>query len=162
MEENTLNSLEGKINITSRIVDIKLEKFHLETLSAEQIKNLNKEKVMFEFTPKAKMDVPKSRLHIDLFTDIYSDETKAQKIGEIVSIGDFDIINLAEILEKFKGIPNIVLSVFLSTLIATTRGMYIIKSEGTFLDKIMIPIISMETFFKTPPLSAAPQSSIPK
>ena len=137
-----------EVNVTTRIKSIRLVDFICETISAEQQKNLNPDVFSFEQNVNLRIIPVVNLLEISYDTIVFSDEQKNKKLGEITTIGEFEILNLDELKQGENAlIPTELLAMFVGIMIATVRGMLIVKSSGTILERAIIPILNPMDFF---------------
>jgi len=145
MEENKT------IGITSKIQAITCNNFKLAAIKPADQKKLDKDKFAFEFNMNIKMEPIKNEVIIHSLTKIYAEDSKEFYLGEIETTGIFELHNFQEITKAYNGMmPNGVLSMFIGVLLSTTRGILLVKSEGTFLSGALMPIINTGSFFTNP------------
>lgn len=143
--------IDKNLPISSKIIDIKLENFQLSVLDEAQLKSINKDKINFEFNIAFKVDAAKKTLELTLITKFFFDNTKTLNIGELKTIGLFEIQNMEDILTGNNGsLPILVLAMFAGVLLSTSRGFLILKSKGTFMEGSIFPIIDATRFFIPP------------
>lgn len=141
--------------VSSKILDIKLENFQLSVLDEVLLKSINKDKINFEFNIAFKVDAPKKALELTLVTKFFLDDTKTLNIGELKTIGFFEIQNMDDILSGHNGsLPILVMAMFAGVLLSTSRGFLILKSPGTFMEGSIFPIIDPTRFFIQPEVKA--------
>ena len=140
-----------EIKFSMKISKIELDKFELvQVLPIDLAKGLDLTKIQFEFNIGIGVDIVKKTITIDLTTVLFAEEGKMNKLGEIISSGIFDIENLEEIISEGAGkIPNMMLASLVGITISSTRGFFILKSKGTFVEGVMLPAIDPMTFFKS-------------
>ena len=142
MEENKA------VGITSKIKSITCNNFKVAEITKAELKNIPKDKFAFEFNVNLKMESVKKEVIIHSLTKIYAYDSKSLYLGEIETTGVFELINFDEITKAYKGMmPNGVLAMFLGILLSTTRGILLIKSEGTSITGALMPIINAGSFF---------------
>lgn len=112
----------------------------------------DKGKVQFEFRIDVKTDIVKNTINIGLHISIYADEGKLINLGHLTSEGEFDVLNLEEVLSVFENkIPTILLANFFGVVIGTSRGFLIDRTQGTIMEGVYIPIVN--------PINLIPQES---
>lgn len=139
-----------EISLTFKIMDLKLIDFHAQTSLPEKLKKkgLNKDNIQFEFNLGVHVNPSKKLIRIDLNTNFYADPEKSILLGDLSSSGEFEIFNLEDILKDFEGkIPNVIVANLIGIVVSTTRGFFILKTIGTVLDGVMMPIINTDIFF---------------
>ncbi|MBS1636507.1 MAG: hypothetical protein JST26_11380 [Bacteroidetes bacterium] len=149
-----------EIKMLMKISKMSLDKFELvASLPVDIAKALDLTKVQFEFNIGIGVDIIKKNISIVLTTHVFGEEEKINKLGEIVSTGIFDLENIEEIIaQNEEKIPNVLLASLVGIVIATTRGFFILKTEGTFLQGLILPAVDPMMFFKKP----IEQKGIPK
>ena len=132
-------------------INMKLQSVLLNEFNTENDidnKDLNPANYNFDFTINFVITKAESKIETTLTIIICSDKTQSRKIGKIVTTGIYMLKELDELLEEKKGIPNDILTIFIGSLVSTTRGMLLIKAQGTVLEGAIIPLINPTTFFK--------------
>lgn len=138
----------NEVNVTTRIKSIRLVDFTCEIISEEIEKNLNPDRYSFEQNVNLTLLPAVNLLEINYSTIVFSDEQKNKKLGEITAIGEFEIMNLDELKNGENAVvPTELLAMYVGIMIATVRGMLIVKSNGTILEKAIIPILNPMNFF---------------
>ena len=153
METVTNIPVEG-FNLTSKIITIRLDNFFLTPITSEEINNIDKDKITFEFNAQGTISVPDKKFSVVLTSKIFKEEAKTNYLGEIKTSGEFSVDNIDEIIKRFNGIPQIVTGTYIGIVLGTARGMFILKSEGTYLHGVMMPVVNLASFF-TPPAAQA-------
>ncbi len=135
-----------KYSFDIKIIDIYLKELIIENVEGE----LNSNLFTFEFVINAKIDPNPNHniVTLDLTTKVFSDKTKELYLAKMESQGIFEIINLDKVVEEHGGVPNMILANFAGAMVSTTRGFMRLKSEGTIIDKAIIPFIDPNSFFK--------------
>ena len=147
MEEAELNN----IQITSKVVSVQLANFTVASISDTEKLALHKDKFAYEYNVNIKLEPHQKLIIVYSTIKIFSDLTKTLYLGEITSIGTFELINLEDILKKFGGsIPTFVFALFLGVVISTSRGFLLLKSEGTIIEGATLPIVDSGSFFPQP------------
>lgn len=148
MEENKLQ----EINLSVKILTIKLDDFKLaEVVPAVLVNNFNKDKIQFEFNIGMNLDLVKKNIHIDLSTQLFADEEKKINLGFLKTSGDFEVANIEDIVKGYEGkVPNVILASLIGVLLSTSRGFLILKSEGTIMEGVIMPIMNPLAFFPKP------------
>lgn len=146
----TMEKTTAEINLSIKILNIVLEEFYLkDKLPIEVAKSLNKDKIQFEFNVGMNVDAAKKTITIELNTNFFDEEKKKNNIGHMNSKGIFEISNLDDIISKTEGkLPNVVLASLIGIAISTTRGFLILKSEKTFMEGVIMPVINPMSFFQ--------------
>ena len=143
-----------KISLSMKIIDIKLVEFSiLKDLPPNYADTgLDRGKVQFEFNVNIHIDALNETIRIELNTIFYAEEEKKTVLGNLSSSGDFKALNIAEIIKDFKGkFPNVVLASLIGVVLSTSRGFLILKSVGTIMEGIIMPIINPNIFFPKQP-----------
>lgn len=143
------NTLVPKINLTSKIREIKLKECKIaETVPTTLVHKLEKEKIQFESNFNVRVDIVQKTIIINLRTNFFADEAKTIPLGHIATEGIFDIVNLDELLASFQGkLPEVVYANFIGILIGTTRGLLITCSKGTIMEGCYFPMIQPHSLF---------------
>lgn len=138
-----------KVDIVSKIKELKLIDCMIEdSMPTKAGKELDKDKVQFEFNIAMNLNSSEKIMTINLNTKIFADLTKTISLGHISTLGKFEIVNLSDILDTFnKKIPDIIIANFIGVIIGTTRGFLVSQTEDTILEGIYIPMISPASFF---------------
>ena len=144
--------MEEKLNtvsITSRIKSIKLDEFII-TENAKKLKvPINIESLSFDLSVNVKVEPLSKTITVISNSFVYSDLQRTETYCKFSSTGVFHLLNFEEIAKQFNNsIPNFIASMFAGVLISSTRGMAILKSEGTVLEGFILPIIDPTTLFK--------------
>lgn len=150
METATKIPIVEGFNLTSKILNMRLDNFYLIPITTDEIKKIDKEKVTFEFHVEGTFNMPEKKCSISITSKIFMEEAKSNLLGEIKTSGEFRIENLDDILKRFNGVPQVVTGTYLGIVLGAMRGMFILKSEGTYLHGVMMPVVNIESFF-TPP-----------
>lgn len=138
----------SEVNVTTRIKAIRMADFVCETISDEQQSSLNPDRYSFEQSVNLRIIPVVNQLEIIYSTIVFSDEQKNKKLGEITAIGEFEILNLDELKQGENAVvPTELLAMYVGIMIATVRGMLIVKSAGTILERAIIPILNPMDFF---------------
>jgi hypothetical protein len=150
MKQNNVHEL----SFTMKIIDLKLMDFNALSDLPDHYKDtgIDKDKIQFEFNVGMNIGPVKKRIRINLNVNFFADVEKKTLLGSLNSLGDFEVIDLDEIIKDFEGkIPNIVLANLIGILLSTTRGFFILKSSGTIMENTMLPIINTNVFFPQVP-----------
>lgn len=145
MEEKKIQA----INLSVKILNIKLDDYKIvDVVPAIIVNKLNKEKIQFEFNIEMNTNLIKKNIHIVLTTQLFADEEKKINLGYIKSSGDFEVLNIEDITKGFDGkVPNVIFANFIGVLLSTTRGFLILKSEGTIIEGVYMPMMNPMNFF---------------
>jgi len=139
-----------ELTFTMKIIDLKLIDFNALSDLPDNYKEtgLDKDKIQFEFNVGMNVGPIKKRIRITLNINFFADVEKKTLLGSLNSLGDFEVIDLDEIIKDFEGkIPNVILANLIGVVLSTSRGFFILKSSGTILDNTMLPIINTNVFF---------------
>ncbi len=139
------------VEITTKINSLKLIDFRLEELTKEETALINSSIFGYENKVNMRIEPSVKQLHLHYTLDIFTDEKKHRKLGEIIATGEFDLINV----EAFKKndeleLPLELLAMYIGIMIATVRGMLVVKAQGTQLEGAYVPIFNPMDFFKKP------------
>jgi len=145
------NKQNTAVNITTKIDSLKLIDFRVEPL--DPLEQLTLDSTLFGYENKVNMRIEPAlkSLHIQYTLDIFTDEKKHRKLGEISATGEFELINI----EAFKNkeelqLPLELMAMYIGIMIATVRGMLVVKAQGTHLEGAYVPILNPMDFFKKP------------
>jgi hypothetical protein len=137
-----------EVQITTKIKSLKLIEFSIEPLSDENRSHIDSTKFGFENKVNMRIEPALKNLFLQYTLDIFMDETKSQKLGEISAIGEFDLINLDDFRkDELLKLPNELLAMYIGIMIATVRGMLVVKAQGTHLEEAYVPILNPMEFF---------------
>lgn len=139
-----------ELSFTMKIIDLKLVDFNALSDLPDDYKDtgIDKDKIQFEFNVGMNVGPIKKRIRINLNINFYTDVEKKILIGSLNSFGDFEVIDLDEIIKDFEGkIPNLILANLIGVVLSTSRGFFILKSSGTIMENAMLPIINTNVFF---------------
>jgi hypothetical protein len=136
-----------------KILNFILEDFYLEDkLPVEVAKSFDKDKIQLEFNVGMNLDTMKKTIAISLNTNFFAEEERKNNVGHINTKSTFELANIDDIIAKTEGkLPNTILASLIGVTLSTTRGVFLIKSEKTFMDGAMIPMMNPMSFFSTPP-----------
>jgi hypothetical protein len=143
-----------ELSFTMKIIDLKLIDFNALSDLPDNYKDtgIDKDKIQFEFNVGMNVGPIKKRIRISLNVNFFADVEKKTLLGSLNSLGDFEVIDLDEIIKKFDGkIPNIILANLIGVVLSTSRGFFILKSSGTIMENTMLPIINTNVFFPQVP-----------
>lgn len=141
-------SAPAEINLSSKIKSITCDSFDLEKVSKKVIQAIELDQVNFDLKVNFKPDSISQELHINSIIEIYSDSSKSNYLGKMTTTGVFTILNFDEIVKPLNGkFPATVVAMFIGILLSTTRGFLILKTEGTYLEGCILPIINPTSFF---------------
>jgi hypothetical protein len=144
--ENKLHEL----SFTMKIIDLKLVDFNAlsELPMGYKDSGLDNDNIQFEFNLGLNVNPTKKRIRVDLNVVFFADVEKKTTLGGLNSYGEFEVINLEEIIKDFEGkIPNLILANLIGVVLSTSRGFLILKSSGTVMEGVMMPIINTNVFF---------------
>jgi len=89
-----------QFKLTSKILDLRLDKFFITSITPEEIQKIDKDNITFEFNVEAKVNSPEKKFSVVVTSKIFKEKEKTTYLGEIKTSGDFNIENLPEIIEK--------------------------------------------------------------
>lgn len=137
-----------EVKITTKIKSLKLIEFSLESISEESKIHIDNTKFGFENKVHMRIEPALKTLFLQYVLDIFMDESKQQKLGEINATGEFDLINLDDFKkDNTLKLPNELLAMYVGIMIATVRGMLVVKTQGTHLEGAYVPILNPMDFF---------------
>jgi hypothetical protein len=139
-----------ELSFTMKIIDLKLLDFNALSDLPDNYKDtgIDKDKIQFELNVGMNVGPIKKRIRISLNVNFFADVEKKTLLGNLNSLGDFEVNDLDEIIKDFDGkIPNIILANLIGVVLSTTRGFFILKSSGTIMENTMLPIINTNVFF---------------
>jgi hypothetical protein len=146
MKENKLHEL----SFTMKIIDLKLVDFKdlSELPVSYKDSGLDSDNIQFEFNLGLNVNPTKNRIQVNLIVNFFADLEKKIALGNLNSFGEFEVINLEDIIKDFDGkIPNIILANLIGVVLSTSRGFLILKSNDTVMQGAMMPIINTNIFF---------------
>lgn len=146
MKPNKIHDL----SFTMKIIDLKLLDFNALSDLPDNYKDtgIDKDKIQFEFNVGMNVGPIKKRIRISLNVNFFADVEKKTLLGNLNSLGDFEVNDLDEIIKDFDGkIPNIILANLIGVVLSTSRGFFILKSFGTIMENTVLPIINTNVFF---------------
>ena len=136
------------VSITIILQEIKLQRFVV--LEKIPVKRIDKNRLTFEFAINVRVEPESRQVMINSTITIYYDLTKKIYLGEIETSGAFEIANFAEISHS-NTIPTQALALLTGVVISTTRGMLLIKAEGSIIHGALLPITDSWAFFRNNP-----------
>jgi hypothetical protein len=146
MKENKLK----EINLSLRILNIQLKDFNALKILPPELAEIGiiKDKVQFEFNVESRLEIEKGRIGINLNVSFFAEEEKKTNLGNLESSGDFEVLNMSDIVKDFDGkIPNVILATLIGIVISSSRGFLVLKSVGTLMEGIIMPVINANSFF---------------
>jgi hypothetical protein len=145
---------QNEINLQLKILNFQMEDFALvERLPVALAKSLDKSKIQFEFNVGMNVDLAKKQIVVNMNTNFFAEEEKKNNIGHINTRGAFEVNNIDEIISKANGqMPNVIFATLIGVTLSTTRGFFLLKSENTFMEGTMIPIMNPMSFFNSAPV----------
>lgn len=137
------------ISISSKIVNISLINFRVAVVEEELKKTIDNTKFAYEFSLSFNTElISINRLNIISLIKIFTDESKQTYLGDLESMGVFEIENINEIIKEHNGgIPTVILAMFGGILLSTTRGFLLLKSKDTIVDGALLPIVNVQELF---------------
>ncbi len=135
-------------SINIRIKKIDVTDFSVESLSKSDAEKIDINNFAFEYNSNMEIN-PTDRIVRVLNTiKVFNDLNKTLQLGNISVVGEFEFQNMNEILKLFNGqFPIGVLSLFTNTILSTTRGILLMKSEGTIIEGAMLPLIDSSAMY---------------
>lgn len=128
--------------VNLKILSMKLVNFSIENLNEDTKKSLDKDRIVFEYGIDLSVDQIGKKVTSTNHINIFNDFEKSILLGNISVAGEFSVINLDEIIKNFNNkIPLTFLSLFPNIVLSTARGILLAKTEGTFLEGVLIPIV---------------------
>lgn len=145
-----MNKKSEELKITFRIDICKILSF-----SAIYNEELEKKNYISDYTFEISInqEIDKSKKTVSYKSDvkIYLDPKKEIFLGYISTLNVFTILNFEDIVkvsdkDRNFGLPLPVASTLLSLSFSNTRGMLVAKSEGTSMQKVILPILNPVKF----------------
>jgi len=127
------------INVNSRIKSLEFVSFRIE--ERQQSNAIDSNKITFEIGFNLHVDELQKQVTILNSIEIYSDESKIEKLASFQSKGEFIIENMAEV-KQGNGIPSVVAATFIGVVVSSSRGMLRILSKGSAFEGAIIPILN--------------------
>ena len=147
----TKNSIPALFNFTTRIKSMKLVDFIMENIEDNEKSKLDSALFFFENSANYRIEPALKQITILFNIALYSDSIKTKKLAEMQLLGDFEIGNLDDFKDKDEyKFPQELLATFLGLMLSSARGMLIVKTENTYLENAIIPIMNPMDFFKVP------------
>ena len=125
--------------------------FKLEDIPENEKSKLDNTMFSFEQNANYRIEPAIKQISILFQVNIFTDINKTRKLGEMQLLGDFELLNIEEfkIKEEYK-FPKELVAMFIGIMLSTARGMLILKTEKTYLENTIIPIMNTMDFFKEP------------
>lgn len=139
-----------KVDLPMKLLDVSLDEFVVKSKLPVKFSDtgLDNEQVQFEFNLSLNINPEKELITVKLTINYFAEKKKISPLGHQSSTGKFEIKNLAESINAFKGnLPNTFLASLIGILISTSRGFLILKTKGTIMQGMLIPPINPLTFF---------------
>lgn len=133
------------VSITITLQEIKLHRF--EVLEKLPVKKIDKNRLTFEFSLNIKVEPESRQVIISNVITIYHDITKTVYLGLIETSGAFEISNFSEVAQN-NVLPTQALALLTGVVISTSRGILLMKAEGTIIDGALLPITDSWAFFR--------------
>jgi len=133
------------VSITMSLQEIKLHRF--EVLQKPPVDEIEQSKLTFEFSINVRVEPDTRQVIISSIIKIYHDVTKTVYLGLIETSGSFEIVNFSEIADN-NAIPTQALALLTGVLISTSRGVLLMKAEGTIIEGALLPITDSWAFFR--------------
>lgn len=133
-----------EIKITFRIDICKILSFSA-TYNQELEKKNYESDYTFEISINQEIDKSKKTVSYKSDVKIYLDLKKEIFLGDISTLNVFSIMNFDELVNEKDGnliLPLPVASTLLGLSFSNTRGMLVAKSEGTSMQKVILPIMN--------------------
>jgi len=134
------------VQVVSRIKSIDCIGLMLADISEVEKRKLEIDKLFYGFNINFKIDSILHELYLKSSIKIFADESQNSLVGQLDSEGVFILINYDEIVSQSNGIPTSLFPLFSSVMIATSRGFLILKTQGTFLEGAIVPIVDSSKF----------------
>lgn len=142
-----------KIDITIRINSIKTLKFSVN--NTDQARQLDRNLFQFNIAVSTFIHPPTHIIGFDVIQDIFLDKEMTNKVSELISRMEFELVNFDEVVKKDEAqnsvnVPDQVMMMLLSISLSTARGIFASKVEGSALEGVYTPILDPTKFVKNP------------
>jgi hypothetical protein len=142
-----------KIDITFRISSIKTLKFTID--NTEEVRKTDRKLFHFNITLGTFINPLNKLIGFDVIQEVSLDKTMSNKVSELISRIEFEIVNFDEIVQKSEElnelkIPDQVMLTLISISLSTSRGVFAAKVEGSALEGVYMPVVNPATFKKIP------------
>lgn len=142
-----------KINVTFRISSIKTIRFNID--NSEDIRNIDRKSFFFNISLGTLINPANKIIGFDVIQFVSLDKEMSNKVCELISHIDFEIVNFDEIVQKTDKIneikiPDQIMLTLISISLSTARGIFAAKVEGSALEGVYMPVIDPATFKKIP------------
>jgi len=138
-----------KIDVTFRILSIKTLKFTID--NNEVVSKTDRKLFKFNislatfFNPKNKI------VGFDIIQAVFLEEDMTQKVSELISRIEFEIVNFEEVIkhnedQKKINVPDQIMMTLISISLSTARGIFAAKVEGSALEGVYMPIVNPASF----------------
>ena len=142
-----MSEVKKEINVQARIKTLDLLSFNAEKRDDDS-STIDPLKITYEIGINFNADTQSTILVFNCLVKIFKEPEKKNLLGSIETKGEFDVLNLQQIIEEKKGMPSPMLATFVGLLISSTRGMLTILSKATLFEKGVLPIINPSVFFQ--------------
>ena len=142
-----------KINVTFRISSIKTIRFNID--NSEEIRNIDRKSFFFNISLGTFINPTNKIIGFDVIQFVSLDKEMSNKVSELISHIEFEIVNFDEIVQKSEKlneikIPDQIMLTLISISLSTARGIFAAKVEGSALEGVYMPVIDPATFKKIP------------
>ena len=142
-----------KIDITFRISSIKTLKFTID--NTEELSKTDRKSFHFNITLGTFVNPLNKIIGFDVIQEVSLDKEMSNKVSELISRIESEIINFDEVVHKNAEInelkiPDQVMLTLISISLSTSRGIYAAKVEGSALEGVYMPVVNPATFKKIP------------
>lgn len=137
----------NKVDITLRISSIKTLKFSID--NTPEVFKLDRESFIFNISIASDINVSNKIIGFNVIQDIYLDKELKNRVCELITRIEFNIINFNEvIIKKDKDIliPDSIMVTLLSISLSTSRGVLAAKVEGSGLEGVNMPVVNPSNF----------------
>lgn len=154
-----------KVDVTIRISSIKTLKFSLD--NTDEARNADRKSFHFNISLATTINPQLKIIGFDVIQDVYLDQELTNKVCELISRIEFEILNFDDIilddkqLKKLK-IPDQLMTTLISISLSTARGIFASKVEGSALEGVYMPIVNPAAFKKVAPLPSPNTNSAKK
>jgi len=142
-----------KIDVTFRISSIKTLKFLLD--NTEAAVKTDRKAFHFNITLGTFVNPSNKIIGFEVIQDVFLDKELTQKVSELISRIEFEILNFDEVVKHNKqtkelNIPDQIMVTLISISLSTSRGIFASKVEGSALEGVYMPIVNPLSFKKLP------------
>ncbi|GJQ44132.1 MAG: hypothetical protein D8M26_13565 [Ignavibacteriae bacterium] len=142
-----------KINVTFRISSIKTVRFNID--NSEEVRNIDRKSFFFNISLGTYINPGDKKIGFDVIQFVSLDKEMSNKVSELISHIEFEIVNFDEVVQKSDKlneikIPDQIMLTLISISLSTARGIFAAKVEGSALEGVYMPVIDPSTFKKIP------------